>query len=324
MRTGAKAVIAAALLALAAQGAAGAADYPTRPIRVLVPYGAGGPSDTGARLAAEPLSRQLGQPIVIENQGGAGGLIATEAYMRDGKPDGYTILLGAIGPFAILPHAKHVSYDVDKDFVALGLVYESPLTLAISPKLGIKSLKEFVAYCKANPGKVTFGSAGVGSITDLAIELFKHEAQVNVIHVPFRTSNQATPALMGGQIDAMFASTPSIAGQVRAGKVVGIAVAAAKRQATIPDVPTMAEGGLPGVIASSWFGFNVSSKVPEPIIKRLQSAMTAAQKDPAYLSLLAKQGASYGEAGVEPYTELIKSDSKKWGAIIKEAGIKLE
>jgi tripartite-type tricarboxylate transporter receptor subunit TctC len=324
MRLNAKAVAAAALFAVLAQGVASAADYPTRPIRVLVPYGAGGPSDTGARLAAEPLSHELGQPVVIENQGGAGGLIATEAYTRDSKPDGYTILLGAIGPFAILPHAKHVSYDVQKDFVPLGLVYEAPLTLAISPKLGIKSLADFVAYCKAHPGKVTFGSAGVGAVTDLAIELFKHEAHVNVIHVPFRTSNQATPALMGGQIDAMFASTPSIAPQVRAGKVVGIAVAAAKRQASMPDVPTMAEGGLPDVVASSWFGFVVSSKVPEQIIKRLQGAMSAAQKDPAYLSILAKQGASYGEAGVEPYADLIKSDSKKWGTIIKEAGIKLE
>ncbi len=323
MRMIAKIAIAAALLAVAVQSAADAADYPTRPIRVLVPYAAGGPSDTGARLAAEPLSRQLGQPVITENQGGAGGLIATESYTRL-PADGYTILLGSIGPFAILPHAKPVSYDVQKDFVPLGLVYESPLTLAISPKLGISSLKDFIAYCNANSGKVTFGSAGVGSITDLAIELFKHEAHVNVIHVPFRSSNEATPALMGGQIDAMFASTPSIAGQVRANKVIGIAVASAKRQPSIPEVPTMAEAGLPGVVASSWFGFVVSSKVPQPIIQRLQSAMSAAQKDPTYLQILAKQGASYGEPGVEAYANLIKTDSKKWGAIITESGIKLQ
>ena len=323
MRIVTKAILAAAVLAFAAQGVASAEDYPTRPIRVLVPYAAGGPSDTGARLAAEPLSRQLGQPVIIENQGGAGGLIGTEAYKRY-APDGYTILLGAIGPFAILPAAKTVRYDAQKDFVPLGLVWQSPLTLAISPKLGIKSLKDFIAYIKANPGKVTFGSAGVGSITHLAIELFKHEAHVDVIHVPFRSTSESLPALMGGQIDALFGDTPSIAAQINSGKIVGIAVASAKRETSIPNVPTMAEQGLPGVEASSWFGLVVSPKVPQPIIQRLQSAMAAAQKDPAYLKSLQAQGASYGEPGADYYANLIKTDAKKWGTVIKEAGIKIE
>jgi tripartite-type tricarboxylate transporter receptor subunit TctC len=313
---------AAAVLTLAAQATAVADDFPSRPIRVLVPYAAGGPSDTGARLAAEPLGRQLGQSVFIENQGGGGGLNATESYARY-APDGYTILLGAIGPLTIIPAAEKVSYDPMHDFVPLGTVWSSALTLAVSPTLGIKTLKDFVAYAKAHPGKVTIGSAGVGSVTHLAIELFKHEAQIDLNHIPFRSTSESLPALMGGQIDALFGDTPSIASQITSGNIVGIAVAANKREIAIPDVPTMAEGGLPTVEAASWFGLVVSAKTPPAIIKRLQDAMIAAQKDPAYAAALAKQGASYGDPGPDAYAELIKKDAEKWKTVITEAGIKL-
>jgi tripartite-type tricarboxylate transporter receptor subunit TctC len=323
MRLIAKTLIAAAALVLAAQAAFAADDFPSRPIRVLVPYAAGGPSDTGARLASEPLSRQLGQPVIIENQGGGGGLNATESYKRY-APDGYTILLGAIGPLTIIPAAKNVTYDPFKDFVPLGTVWSSALTLAVSPKLGITTLKDFVTYANAHPGKVTIGSAGVGSVTHLAIELFKHEAHLNLIHIPFRSTSESLPALMGGQIDAIFGDTPSIAAQITSGKIVGIAVAAKKRETTIPNVPTMAEGGLPNVEATSWFGFVVSSKTPPDIVKRLQDAMIAAQKDPAYSASLAKQGAGFGDPGPGAYADLIKTDAAKWKTVITEAGIKLD
>ncbi len=323
MRSFAKTLIIATVLAIAAKDAIAADSFPTRPIRVLVPYAAGGPSDTGARLASEPLSRQLGQPVIIENQGGGGGLNATESFKRY-APDGYTILLGAIGPLTIIPAAKKVTYDPINDFVPLGTVWSSALTLAISPTLGIKTLKDFVAYAKAHPGKTTIGSAGVGSVTHLAIELFKHEAQVDIIHIPFRSTSESLPALMGGQIDALFGDATSIAAQITAGKIVGLGVAAPKRETAIPDVPTMAEGGLPNVEAMSWFGFVVSSKTAPDIVNRLRAAMIAAQKDPAYIAILAKQGASFGDPGPEPYANLIKKDAVKWKAVITEAGIKLD
>lgn len=296
--------------------------FPTRSVRVIVGYAPGGPSDAGARLMSEHLGRQLGQPVVIENQPGGGGLNSTESYAKY-APDGYTLLLGAIGPLTVIPAAEKVDYDPIKDFTPLGLVWTSPLTLAISPRLRINTLKGFIAYAKANAGKVTIGSAGVGSVTHLAAALFMHEAGIHLVHVPYHSTSESLPALMGGQIDALFGDTPIIAPQIKAGDIVAVAVAAKKREPAIPDVPTMAEAALPNVEAASWFGFVASSKTPAPVVKRLQEAMRAAQKDPRYLAKLAKQGVSFGEPGAEAYGNLIKSDAVKWKTVIGQAHIKL-
>ena len=202
-------------------------------------------------------------------------------------------------------------------------MWSSPLTLAVSPKLGIKTLKDFIAYAKANPGKATIGSAGVGSITHLAALLFMHEAGIKLIHVPYHSTSESLPALMGGQIDALFGDTPIIAPQIKAGQIIALAVAAKEREKVIPDVPTMAEAGQQNVVAASWFGFVASGKTPAPVVKRLQDAMTAAQKDPDYLAKLAKQNVSFGEPGPRAYGDLIKTDAVKWKTVIDEAGIKL-
>ena len=322
MRPIAKALL-VALASLAGVASATADDFPSRAIRVIEPYAAGGPSDTGARLAAEALSRVLKQPVVVENRGGGGGLNATESYLS-AEPDGYTILVGSIGPFTIIPAAKHVSYDVEKDFIPLGTVWRSALLLAARKSLGINTVGEFVAYAKAHPGAVTIGSAGVGSVTHLAIELLKREAAIDVIHVPFRSTGETMPALIGGQIDALFGDAPIVAPQVKGDKIAGLAVAARERSPALPDIPTMGEGGLPGVIAESWFGFVVSAKTPPAIVKRLQDAFVTAQKDPEYREKLARQGANAGEPGPKAYAELIKTDAAKWRAIVTAAGIKLD
>jgi tripartite-type tricarboxylate transporter receptor subunit TctC len=298
-------------------------DYPSRTLRIVVPYAAGGPSDTGTRLAAEPLARELGKPVVIENRGGSGGLNATEAYFK-AEADGYTILLGAIGPLTIIPAFKPVAYDVEKDVVPLSTVWRSAQVLAVRPSLGIKTVAEFVAYARAHPNKLTIGSAGVGAVTHLAIEVLKREAKIDLIHVPFPSTSESLPLLMAGQIDALFGDGPIIAPQVHAGHIVALAVAGPARGRALPEVMTMAEAGFPGVESESWFGLVVSSKTPAPIIARLQSAVVAAQQDPAYLEKLAKQGASAGVPGPESFSALIKKDAAKWGAIIKAAGIKPE
>src|ERR1700722_366336 len=322
MRFVVKALLAAGMVGPFGHQFAAADDFPTRPIRVIVGYAPGGPSDTGARLMTGPLGRQLGQPIVIENQGGGGGLNSTESYAKY-APDGYTLLLGAIGPLTIIPAAEKVTYDPINDFAPLGLVWSSPLTLAVSPTLGVKTLRDFIAYAKANTGKVTIGSAGIGSVTHLAIELFKQQAGLDLNPIPFRSTSESLPALMGGQIDALFGDTPIIAGQITSGQITGIAVAAKKREDAIPNVPTMAEGGQPNVEAASWFGFVVSSKTPPAIVKRLQDAMIAAQKDPDYVAKLGKLGARFGDPGPDAYADLIKTDAVKWKTVIDEAGIKL-
>ncbi len=313
----------AATLALASAGPASADEFPSHPLRVIVPYAAGGPSDTGARFAAEALGRVLNQSVIVENRGGGGGLNATESYLGI-APDGYTILVGSIGPFTIIPAAKHVTYDVEKDFIPLGTVWRSAQLLAARKTLGVATAADFVARAKAEPGKLTIGSAGVGAVTHLAIELIKREAGIDVIHVPFRSTGQTMPALLGDQIDALFGDAPILAPQVHAGKIQALAVAAPKRAAALPEVPTMGEAGFPGVIAESWYGFVVSAKTPKAIVKRLQVALAAAQADPAYQQKLAQQGASAGDPGPAPYAELIRTDAAKWHAIVTAAGIKLD
>jgi tripartite-type tricarboxylate transporter receptor subunit TctC len=298
-------------------------DFPSRPVRIIVPYAAGGPSDTGARLVVEPLSRELGKPVVVENRGGGGGLNATDVYLG-GEQDGHTILVGAIGPLTIIPALKPVPYNVERDVVPLATVWRSAQVLAVRKSLGVKTMAEFVAYAKANPNKVTIGSAGIGAVTHLAIELTKREAAIDLVHVPFRSTSESLPQLLGGQIDALFGDGPIIAPQVRAGNIVALAVAGPKRGLALPEVVTMAEAGHPGIEAESWFGLVVSSRVPAPIVKRLQDAVRAAQKDPAYQESLAKQGASAGEPGPDAFAALIKKDAAKWRSIIQAAAIKAE
>jgi tripartite-type tricarboxylate transporter receptor subunit TctC len=317
-----KSVLAAGAFLLAATPLP-AQDFPSRPIRIIVPYAAGGPSDTGTRLVAEPLGRELGQPIVVENRAGGGGLNATEAYLK-AEPDGYTILVGAIGPLTIIPAAKPVSFDVEKDVIPLTTVWRSEQVLAVRPSLGVKTMAAFVAYAKANPNKVTVGSAGVGALTHLAIELTKREAGVDVVHIPFRSTSESLPQLLGGQIDALFGDASIIAPQVRSGNIVALAVAAPKHARALPQVVTMAEAGYPGIEAESWFGLVVSARTPAPIVARLQAAVRAAQHDPGYLESLARQGASAGEPGPASFAELIRKDAGKWKAVIAATGIKIE
>lgn len=313
-----------ALLALSVTGASVSADeFPNRPIRIVVPYSAGGPSDTAARLISVPLSKQLGVPIVVENQGGGGGVIATEKYLRD-EPDGYTIVVAATGPFAILPAMRPVSYNVDKDFIPIGCAWNSAQVLAVRPSLGVKTVAEFVAYAKAHPGKVTIGSAGIGTMTHLAIEVFKLEAKIDIIHVPFRSTSNSMPQLLGGQIDALFGDGPIIAPQVRAGKITALAVASDDRTAALPDLVTMRQAGFPEVVAESWFGLAVSSKTPPAIVKRLQDATLKAQHDPDYQAKLAQWGVSGGAPGAEAFTKLIRKDEAKWKRVVDAAHLQIK
>jgi tripartite-type tricarboxylate transporter receptor subunit TctC len=322
MAGAAKAVLVALALAASITNSA-AEDFPVRPIRIVVPYAAGGPSDTGARLAAEPLSRQLRKPVFIENRGGGGGLNATEAYLT-GEPDGYTLLVGGIGPFAIIPAAKKVSYDPEKDFAPLGTVWRAPQLLAVRRDMGVKTMAEFVALAKAHPGEITIGSAGIGSVTHLAIELLTRKTGIELIHVPFRSTSESLPALIGGQIDALFGDPSILASQIRAGAITALALAAPRRSPVLPELMTTSEAGYPGVQTENWFGLVVSARTPPDIIKRLQEALAAAQKDPAYVTSLAKQGASAGELGPASFADLIKNDAVKWKALITSAKIKLE
>ncbi len=315
--------LSAALLIVAGAGVALADDYPSRPIRVLVPYAAGGPSDTGARFAAEALGRVLSKPVFVENRGGGGGLNATEAYLTS-EPDGYTILVGAIGPFTIMPAAKHVSYDVEKDFIPLGTVWRSAQVLAGRRNLGVATVAEFVAHAKAHPGTVTIGSAGVGAVTHLAIELLKREAGIDVIHVPFRSTGESLPSLHRRPDRRAVRRCPDhcTAGAWRGHpRARGRGPAARARPARGTDHGRSRPAGRD---RGKLVRLRCVGEDAPAIVKRLQDALAVAQDDPIYQQNLARQGASAGDHGPASFAQLISADAAKWRAIVTAAGIKLD
>ena len=313
----------AACAGLALDAAAQDETYPARAVRILVPYSVGGTSDTATRLVQEPLARQLGQPVVIENRGGAGGLIATEAFFKL-PPDGTTLLIAGAGPFAIIPPTRAVSYSVERDALPLGTIWRSPQLLAVNPKLGLNSMAELVAYARANPGKLMLGSSGVGALTHLSIELLKREAGIELTHVPHRSTGDTLPALIGGHINATFGDVSVLASNIEAGTIKALAIAAPRRSPLVPDVMTMGEAGLAGVEAENWFGLVVSSKTPPAIVARLEAAVLAAQLDPVYRNALVKQGASAGEPGSESFARLIAVEIARWKPIVTAPGVKIE
>jgi len=322
MRTIVKAAFCALSLSVAVQGAT-ADEFPSRPIRVIVPYAAGGPSDTGVRLVQDGLSRELGQPVVIENRGG-GGLNATEAYVKSADRDGYTLLLGGIAPLTVIPSTKRVSYVAERDFLPIGIVWRSAQTLVVRPGLGVKTVAEFVKYAKDNPGKITVGSAGLGTVSHLGGELLKREAGIDLVHLPFRSTSESMPQLLGGQIDALFGDASTVAPQVASGKAVAIAVAAPQRSPALPDTPTFSEAGFPTVQAEGWHGLVALSDTPADRVQRLRDALRKAQSDPAYQARLRQHGATVGEIGPEAMAKLIREDTAKWSAIVKAANLKAE
>lgn len=296
-------------------------DFPSHSIQIIEPYAPGGPSDIGTRLMAQALTRHIGQSVIVQNKPGAGGLVGTEQFLN-ATPDGYTLLTGSIGPFAIIPAAQDVPYDVTKDFVPLALVWKSSQVLVLNPKLGVKTLAEFVAYAKANPGKVTVASAGVGSITHMSLELLKQEAHVDLVHVPFRSSGAAMPNLLGGQVDAAFADVALVAEYVKSGSLLALSITSPERSLALPDVPTMAESGLPGVDTQNWFGIVASSKTPPARLAALSKAINATLADPAYVASVTKQGLTVTGWDAESFRQLIQSQALKWKPVVKAAGLK--
>jgi tripartite-type tricarboxylate transporter receptor subunit TctC len=309
------------LLLIAADAIARAADYPSRPIRVLVPAAAGGPADVGARLAAEALGRLLDVPVYVENRSGRINVI--ESYLA-GEADGSAILVASTGTFTIIPAARHVPYDVATDFVPLGTVWRTASALEVRATLGVRTLADFIAAAKARPGTLTIGSSGVGTPAHLTIELLKREAAIDVIHVPFRSAGESLNAVVGGQVDALFGDVQIVATQLHAGTVRALAVTSPRRAPGLPDVPTMREAGFAGVASEPWFGFVLAARSPPAIVKRLQGALAATHDDPAYLQNLARLGASAGERGPDAFARLIAEDTARWRAVIAAAGIRLD
>jgi tripartite-type tricarboxylate transporter receptor subunit TctC len=308
---------------LFAAGTAPAQTYPERPITLVVPYPAGGGNDVLGRLVAERMGKALSGTIVVENRGGAGGTIGTRQVAKS-APDGYTILI-ATSSLAINPSLyPNVGYDPRKDFAPIGLLASGANVVLVHPSVPANSIAELIALAKQNPGKLNFASTGSGSSVHLAAELFASMAGVKMNHVPYRGSGPALNDLLGGHVTMMFATIPSAAGIVQGGKVRALAVSGAKRSSAFPDLPTIAEAGLPGYAAELHYGLVAPAGTPRPIIDRLNAALRTALIDETLRERLAREGAVPLPSTPEEYVADIEAEENLWSRIVREAGVKGE
>lgn len=292
-----------------------AQDYPSRPVNVVIPFTAGGPADTAARTFSEVLRRHLGQTLIAENRPAAGGITGTEAVAL-GEADGYTLLLGGIAALVLIPPVQKVRYDVQKDFAPLGLIWRSPQVFAVRPTLGVNTVAEFIAHAKANPGKVTIGSAGNGTVTHLAGELLKRESGIELLHVPYRSTANSLADLVGGHIDAIFGDVAILRPHVQSGAIRALAVTSAERSPLLPDLATMGEAGFPRVQTEVWYGLLASARTAPPVLAKLKSAVAAAQADPEFRENLKKFGVSPASPGSESFAKFIRDESERWTPIV--------
>jgi len=313
-----------ALALLAFASLARADDYPSRPIRFVVPYPAGGPLDTVARLLGQKVSESLKQPIIVDNRLGACGNIGAD-FVAKSAPDGYTILMGAVATHAINPTLySHIPYDPVADFMPITQVASTPNVLVVNPSVPAKDVREFIAYAKANPGKLNFGSGSTGSAGHLAGELFKTMAGVDMAHVPYKGAGPAMQDLVAGQIQLMFDNLASSLGQIRAGKVRALAVTTAKRTSLAPELPTIAESGLPGFDINTWFGVFAPAKTPQPVVDRLYTEFTRALAMPDVRQKMIDLGAE--PVGNKPaeFAAYIRSEKDKYARVIRASGAKVD
>ncbi|MGZ5120860.1 MAG: Bug family tripartite tricarboxylate transporter substrate binding protein [Burkholderiales bacterium] len=299
-------------------------DYPNRPIRMIVPYPPGGPTDIMGRLTAEVLTRRLGQTVVVDNRGGAATAIGAEMAAR-APADGYTVLVSSETTFAVTPALKDkLPYHPERDFAPISLLTTQPYVLAVSPTLPASSVSQLVAYAKANPGKLTYGSAGTGSANHLAGEMFKHVAGIDILHVPYKGNGPAIIDLVSGQIALMLGSISSLYPHAAQKKLRLLAVASAKRSAAAPEIPTFTEGGMPGYHVSGWNCLVAPRGTPQHIIKRLNAETVAGFNQPDVLERLRKQSIDPAAGTPEQLAAHIKSEFARYSKLIKAVGLTAE
>lgn len=317
-------IVAGVMLAVGVVSAAGAQTWPTKPIRMIAPFPAGGLVDVLARAVGEELAKTLGQPVIVENRPGAGGNIGADAVAK-AEPDGHTLLMTSPGIQSINQFLyKSMPFDPEQAFAPVSLVADMPMLVVIHPKVGAKTLAELIEMARARPGKLTFGSAGVGTTGHLGLALLMHAAQIDVTHVPYRGAAPSVTDLIAGQIDGVVDNPPTVMPHIRAGTIMPLAVAARERMSVLPDVPTSAEAGLPGWEASSWFGVVAPAGTPPEIIRRLHEELAKAVRQPGMQRFTTQSGARMVATTPAEFTRLIGEERTKWGAIIKAAKISAE
>jgi tripartite-type tricarboxylate transporter receptor subunit TctC len=313
-----------ALLGALVPPSAFAAPYPERPIRLIVPLAAGGPADTAARVFAPPFAEALGQNIFIENRAGASSVIGTEAVVR-AAPDGYTLLFGSSSTFSVNPAVmKNLRFDVHKELKLIGLVSYTPHALVVRSTLRIETLADLIRLAKERPGKLTYASSGAGGAIHLASELFKREAGIDMVHIPYRGGGPAVMGLLSNDVDVFINDLSTTLPNIQAGKLKALAMAWPTRSPLLPDLATFGELGLPGVISSSWAGLAAPAATPPDIIDRLGKAMTQALAAPDYHAALKRLGLELFNLNAEQSAAFIKAEADKWAALAKAVNIQVE
>jgi tripartite-type tricarboxylate transporter receptor subunit TctC len=311
---------AAALVLPALLGSAVAQEFPKRPITMVVGFAAGGAADTAARLIAKKLSDNLGVPVLVDNRAGAGGNIAHQNVAR-ADPDGATILLGSIGPLTIAPHLTKVGYDPQKDLAPLTMGMNFPNVLVVHAGLGVKTVAEYIALAKQNPGKLDYASTGPGSASHLAGEMFNQVAGVEIVHVPYKGGAPAMTDLLAGRIAGYFATLATAGPHIESGKLIPLATSGLTRPVFMPNVPTIAESGFPGFNATNWYAFVAPGKTPEPILERWNQELVKALNAPEVHDELLRHGLTPMPGTRQELARYIESELKTWGQVIKDRKI---
>jgi tripartite-type tricarboxylate transporter receptor subunit TctC len=301
---------------------AAAQSYPSRPVRLIVPFPPGGSNDVVGRMIAAQLSARLDKPVVVENQGGAGGLIGTEMAARS-QPDGYTLLLVSVA-YAFIPAIYKLPYDPATAFAPVAILGAGPVVIAVTSKLPVSSVKELIALAKEKPGELNYATAGVGSFQHLASELFKLQAGVDIVHIPFKGGGPAMMDVIAGNTQIAIGSLVQMLPQIKAGKLKALGIGSAKRIAALPDVPTISEAGVPGYEVTNWWGIVVPAGTPRSIIDRLHKDLTAVVASTETKTRFETEGAEPLSMSPDEFGRFIAAETVKWARVVKEAGIRAE
>lgn len=316
-------LIATLFLTVSAGSAVAQSDFPSRSIRMVVPYPPGGFTDLLARTIGQKMSQSLGQPIVVDNRGGGGSTIGTDIVAK-AAPDGYTLLLAAVDLAINESLYKSLPYSAENDFTPVALVAHSPMVLVANAGSGISSVQELIEQAKAQPGRINYASGGNGTGAHLAMEQFKTRAGVDLTHIPYKGNGPATTAILGGEVSVMFLQMAIAAPHIEAGKLTALALPGAERSDAMPDVPTLSETVLPGFDVTPWFGVLAPAGTPEPIVQRLNTAIVDALNEPDVKEMLTRQGAKPASSSPQNFAQFIRSEIPRWAAVVEASGARVD
>ena len=300
-----------------------AQSWPTRPVKMIVPFPAGGPTDVMTRVVSDKLARALGQPVVVENKPGAGGSIGAD-FVAKSAPDGYTILMATGSTHSVGPYLQKLPYDPARDFTPVTYVGYATNILLVSPKLGVSNVRELIAYAKQEPGRLTYATSGIGSVAHLTAEMFAAMAGVQLTHVPYKGTQLSINDMISGQVGILFDNVMTAKPHVESGRLKGIAVSSRERSALVPDIPTVAESGLAGFESSNWFGVFGPAGLPRPVVDRLDAELNRLLADPAIRERFHTLGFEVTGGHPAELTAIMQSEARKWSKVIEDAHVKPE